>query len=280
MMSNHPQFSPLVAQTLKLIGVILILSFLLDFAILLFPFGARDRTWQIGLATALVDRGIIPMVGMAFLIAGYWINNQPTTRTIDALTKRTASLDLKLTLLLSCLLGLLFGVFFPLHINNVRQASAEAIERINQDATQKETQLQTELGSAQAQAEIQGKQNQFRSQVSELLQNEQQFNQALQSEQLPDSQKRLLRRFKADPKALDQFLNQEFGAQVLRDRALGQIRSRKQQAEQQARTEVWKSGLRIGISSLLLSIGYIAIAWNGLRSMQALLSRSRKSLIP
>lgn len=279
-MSNHPQFSPLVAQTLKLIGVILILSFLLDFAILLFPFGARDRTWQIGLATALVDRGIIPMVGMAFLIAGYWINNQPTTRTIDALTKRTASLDLKLTLLLSCLLGLLFGVFFPLHINNVRQASAEAIERINQDATQKETQLQTELGSAQAQAEIQGKQNQFRSQVSELLQNEQQFNQALQSEQLPDSQKRLLRRFKADPKALDQFLNQEFGAQVLRDRALGQIRSRKQQAEQQARTEVWKSGLRIGISSLLLSIGYIAIAWNGLRSMQALLSRSRKSLIP
>jgi hypothetical protein len=272
---NSLQFSPLLARTLKLVGAILILSFFVDFVILLLPFGPRDRTWQIGLTTALVDRGLIPMVGLAFLLTGYWINNS----ALHAPTKRTAWLDLRLwVLLLSSLLGLLFLVFFPLHINNVRQANAQVIQRINQEASQKETQLQTELGSPQAQAELEGQQNQFRSQVSDLLQNEQRLNQALQSDQLTESQKKLLQRFKADPKALDQFLNQQFGAQSLRDQALRQIRSRREQAEQQAKQETWQSGLRIGITSLLLSIGYIAIGWTGLRSIGALLP-GRRNLV-
>jgi len=68
--------------------------------------------------------------------------------------------------LLSSLLGLLFLVFFSFHINNVRQASAQVIQRINQEASQKETQLQTELGSPQAQAELEKAVNQH--EVSDL----------------------------------------------------------------------------------------------------------------
>ena len=261
-MSNL-QFSPLVARTLKLVGVLLILSFFVDFVILLFPFGSRDRNWQIGLATSLVDRGIIPLVGLALLLTGYWIVNS----TNDIPPKRTWS-DLRSWAFLLCsLLGLLFLALCPLHVNNVYQASAQAVQRIDQEAIQKETQLQAELGSAQAQAQIEGQQSKFRNQVSTLLQNEQQFNQALQGNQLPEAQKKLLQQFKTDPKALDQFLNQEFGAQSIQERGLSQIRSRREQAGQQARQEALQSGLRVGISSLLLTVGYITIGWTGLRTI-------------
>jgi len=73
---------------------------------------------------------------------------------------------------------------FPFHINNVRQASAQVIQRINQ-ASQGNS--KTELGSPQAQAELEGSRT-IPKQVSDLLQNEQRLNQALQSDQL-ESQK-------------------------------------------------------------------------------------------
>lgn len=274
---SNNQFSPFAARTLKLVGVILILSFLLDFVILSFPAGPRDRAWQISLATSLVDRGIIPLLGVALILAGYWIDNIAS----DSPTNRKSSLDLRFwALLFSCLLGLLFLVLFPLHLNNVLQARTEAIQRINQEADQAKTQLQNELGSAQAQAQLENQQNQFRSQVGNLLQNEQQLNQALQSDQLPAAQKKLLQQFKSDPKALDQFVQQRFGTESLRNQGLTQIQRRQLQVDQQARQEAWKSGLRIGISSLLLSVGYIVIGWTGLRNMGSVQPGRRKSSIP
>lgn len=273
---SRPQFSPLAPRTLKLVGVILILSFLLDFVILSFPFRTLDKGWQINFATQMIDRGVIPMVGLALIFAGYWINNSAE----QAPTNRTAWLDLKLwALLLSSLLGLLFLVLFPLHINNVRQASAQTIQRINQEATQAETQLQTRLTSDQAQAQLQNQQTQVKSQINDLLKNEQLLNQALQSEQVPEQFKNLLRQSQANPQGLDQLLEQQFNAETLRNQGVTQIERRKLEAEQQATQEAWKSGLRVGMSSLLLSIGYIAIGWTGLRSIDVLPGR-RKSSAP
>lgn len=77
-MNNHPIF-PLAVRTLKVVGVILILSFLLDFVILSFPSGPRDSQWQVGFATALIDRGIIPLVGLALIFTGYWIEKTIVT---------------------------------------------------------------------------------------------------------------------------------------------------------------------------------------------------------
>lgn len=272
--SSSPQFSPLAAQTLKLVGVILILSFLLDFVILSFPFRLLDRGWQINFASTLVDRGVIPMIGLALIFAGYWIDNSAS----DSPTNRKPFQDLRFwALLLSSLLGLLFLLLFPLHLNNVRQASAQTIQQINQQATQAETQLQSQLGNNQTQTQLEKQQSQVKSRLTELVQNPQRLNQALQSDQLPEQQKKLLQQFKSDPKALDSYLQQQFGTTGLRNRALTQIRGRKEQLAQQATQEAWKSGLRIGISSLLLSIGYIAIGWTGLRSLGFLQPSRRKS---
>lgn len=256
---NGNQFSPLIARTLKIVGIILILTFLLDFIILLFPFRPQDKSWQVNFVTQVVDRGATPMVGLGLLLVGYWINNSDS----NSPNSWKSWLNLRSSvLLLSSLLGLLFLLLFPFHINNVLQARAQALQQINQEATQAETQLQTQ---------IETQQNQFRSQIGNLLQNEQQLNQALESNQVPEQLKTLLRQAKANPATLDQLLTQQLNAETVRFRNQGraEIQRRKQEVEQKAQQEVWQTGVRIGIRSLLVSIGYIAIAWIGLRGMRS-----------
>ncbi len=244
---STPENSPLAARILKLVGVVLILVSLLDFVILSFPFNPLARDWQISFATQVVDRGIIPMVGLALLFAGYWIDNIPS----DSPTDRLSWLGLRFwALLFSSLLGLLFLLMFPLHINNVIQARAEAIGRINKDVNQAQTQLQAQLGSEQAQAEIESQQGLFKSQIGDLLQNQQRLDQALASEQVPEQFKNILRQAKANPQAVDQLLKQQFSAEALRTQGLTQIQARQRAAEQQADREAWRSGLRVSISRL------------------------------
>lgn len=253
---SNNQLSLFTIRILKLVGIILILTFLLDFIILLFPFTPQDKAWQVNFVTQVVDRGTIPMVGLALLLAGYWIND-----TASDANNRKSWLSLRFwALLISSLLGLLFLLLFPLHINNVVQARNQALERINQEATQAETQLQTQIATQQ---------NQIRSQITGLLQDEQQFNQALQSPQVPEQIKTILRQAKTNPAALDQLLAQQLNPETVRNQGRAEIQRRKQEVEQKARQEVWQTGARIGIRSLLLSIGYIVIGWTGLRTMSA-----------
>ncbi len=267
------------ALTLKVVGIILILSFLLDFLILLLPFQPTDRAWQINLATALVDRGIVPLVGLGMLFIGYWMNEA----TSDG--DRPQPVDLRFpALILSSILGLIFLLIFPLHLNNVRQASAQTVNQINQDAEQAENQLKNQLSQFQAQlnndqgkAQLEQLRNQARSQFSELLKDDQKYQQALNNPQIPPAQKELLKKFKANPQELDKFIAQQTDPQGLANQRLSQIRQRKEEAEKQAKDNAWKSGLRIGISSLLLSIGYIIIGWTGLRGRGGLQSSGRKA---
>ncbi|KJH70742.1 hypothetical protein UH38_16875 [Aliterella atlantica CENA595] len=263
--------APFVAQLLKLIGGILILSFLLDFIILAFPAQPRDGLWQIGFATAMVDRGITPMIGLALLLIGYWLYD----RSDNALTKPPLWLSLKFwALLLSSLLGLLFLLVIPFHINNVNQESARAVERIERDSTQAEAQLQSQLDQLQAQlgdeknrAQLENQKNQFKAQVTALLQNEQLYQQAIKSDRTPPEQKKLLQEFKANPQALEKYLAQQSDPVTLGKERLDELQQQKQKAQSQARLEALQSSIRMAIRGLLIAIGYIAIGWTGLRNM-------------
>ena len=267
--NNSP--SPFITQTLKLVGVVLILSFLLDFVILAFPAGERDALWQIGFITATVDRGITPVIGLAFLMVGYWFERSNN----DTLTQPPSWLSLKFwALLLSSLLGLLFLVMIPLHINNVNTESARAVERINENSSQEEAKLQNEISQAQAQlgdpnvrTKLESDKNKFKTQVTALLQNEQQFNQAINSDRTPENEKKLLRQFKANPNALEDFLAQQSDPVALGSKRLAQLQTQKQKLVNQAKQEALQSSIRMTIRSLLISIAYIFIGWMGLRSL-------------
>jgi len=267
--NNSP--SPFITQTLKLVGVVLILSFLLDFVILAFPAGERDALWQIGFITATVDRGITPVIGLGFLMLGYWFERSNN----DSLTQPPSWLSLKFwALLLSSLLGLLFLVMIPLHISNVNTESARAVERINENSSQEEAKVQNEISQAQAQlgdpnvrTKLESDKNKFKTQVTALLQNEQQFNQAINSDRTPENEKKLLRQFKANPNALEDFLAQQSDPVALGSKRLAQLQTQKQKLVNQAKQEALQSSIRMTVRSLLISIAYIFIGWMGLRSL-------------
>ncbi|KOP28152.1 hypothetical protein AMR41_01745 [Hapalosiphon sp. MRB220] len=255
------------ARTLKVVGIILILSFVLDFVILLFPFQPTNRLWQIDLATNLVDRGIVPLVGLAMLFAGYWADI-----TEDG---RPSGIDLRFpALILASLLGLMFLLIFPLHLNNVRQASVQQVDQINKQADQAENQLQNQLSQVQAQlnneqvkTELDKQKAQVKAQLTEILKDEQKYKQALESPNVPPTVKEVLQKAKQNPQELDKFISQQSDPQQVANQRLNQIRQSKEDAEKQAKERAWKSGMRIGMNSLLLSIGYIIIGWTGLRGM-------------
>ncbi len=255
------------ARTLKVVGIILILSFVLDFVILLFPFQPTNRLWQIDLATNLVDRGIVPLVGLAMLFAGYWADI-----TEDG---HPSGIDLRFpALILASLLGLMFLLIFPLHLNNVRQASVQQVDQINKQADQAENQLQNQLSQVQAQlnneqvkTELDKQKAQVKAQLTEILKDEQKYKQALESPNVPPTVKEVLQKAKQNPQELDKFISQQSDPQQVANQRLNQIRQSKEDAEKQAKERAWKSGMRIGMNSLLLSIGYIIIGWTGLRGM-------------
>jgi len=259
------------ALTLKVVGIICILSFFVDFFILLLPFQPTDRVWQINLGTALVDRGIVPLVGLGLLFAAYWIDSA------DAASDRPQGMDLRFpAVILSSILGLMFLLIFPLHLNNVNQAKTQTLNRITQEGDQAETQvnnrlsqLQAQLTTEQGKAQLNQLRTQTKAQFSEILKDEQRYKQAIESSQIPANIKELLKKAKTDPQVLDKAIEQQTDIQTLRTQQLSQVRQRREEAEKQAKDTAWKSGLRIGISSLLLSIGYIIIGWTGLRGRGA-----------
>jgi len=270
-----------ISLSLKLVGIICIVSFFLDFLFLVIPFQPTDKLWQINLCRNLVDRGIVPMVGMAAMLTAYWFDN------IDE-GSRPSPFNLKLpTFMIASLLGLIFLLIFPLHLNNVNQVKIQTLTRIGQEADQLENQVknqlaqvQTQLGNDQVKAAVEKQRTELKQQLStqlgELVKDEQKYNQALNNNQLPAAQKDLLKQYKTNPKALDDFISQQTDPQQLANQRITQIRSQKEQELKKTSDDAIKE-LRTGLSSLLLAIGYIIIGWTGLRSMSVLQSGSKLS---
>ena len=263
--TNSRQFSSVAARTLKVVGIILILSALLDCIVLSLPGETSDminRGWQLAAATQIVDRGIIPLIGIALLLTGFWVDSS----TGVSIERRNVWLDLRFwALLISSLLGLIYLLLVPVHLNNTRLELKETLVQVEREAGQAEGQLEAQMKSEQFKTQIEQLKSQRRSQIGALLQDEGKMAQALNSPEVPKELKAVLRDSKNDPKALDKFLEQQ--AQELPNQARNEIRTRKQQKEKELRTRSRNSSLQTGISSLLLAIGYITVGWTGLRSM-------------
>ncbi|PSB25186.1 hypothetical protein C7B69_12730 [filamentous cyanobacterium Phorm 46] len=273
--TNSRQFSSVAARTLKVVGIILILSALLDCIVLSLPGETSDiinRGWQLAAATQIVDRGIIPLMGIALLMTGFWVDSSSGV----SIERRNFWVDLRFwALLISSLLGLIYLLLVPIHLNNTRLELQDALAQVNKEAGQAEVQLEGQIKSEQFKAQVEQLKSQRRSQIGALLQDEGKLQEALKSPDVPKELKAVLQESKNDPKALDKFLEQQ--AQELPNQARNEIRTRKQQKEKELRTRSRNSSLQTGISSLLLAIGYITVGWTGLRSMGILRFGRHKS---
>jgi hypothetical protein len=252
------QISILASQSLKIVGIIITLAALLDMIVLPLPYPslsdeAQFRQWQIGFVTQMVDRGIVPMVGLALFFTGSWVDSISGT----VVAKRKALQDLKFwAAILASLLGLLYLLSLPLHLINVRASNSQELERIQQEASQAESQLGNRLLQEAAQQ---------RQQIDQLLQNEALLNRAKESGQVTQEQVVLLERFRGNPEALDDFINQR--VDQLQTQLQTDIGVRREREIQNINIQYLKSGLRIGLSSLLLTIGYLLIGSTGLKQL-------------
>jgi hypothetical protein len=244
--------SPLAAIALKLVGVVTILSALLDFIVLLVPPDFGNPQWLLNTTTQIVDRGIVPLVGIALLLAGFWVerNAGKSSQGGSLLT------DLRFwTCIISSVLGLIFLIFTFLHINTVRITSQEALAQVQREANQASAQLEQRLA---------GELSQQQNQLQLLFQDEALLQQAIDAGQLPEE----IQQFRDNPEGLSEFLNQR--ASQARQEIETEIGTRREDARSQIRQEAAKSAARISISSLLMSIAYIVIGWIGLRRLMSM----------
>ncbi len=235
--TDIPQPSPIATQVLKLVGVILILSFVVELLVFLITPDFSNLQWQLGVLTQLVERGVTPLVGFALIYAGFWVQSSLASLKPGLADQGTWQNPKFWTFVVASLLGLLFLLLIPLHFTTTSQVSQQSIEGINRQAGQAELQLE-----------------QQQTQVRSLVESGQ-IDQLINSNRVPPEQLPLLQQLKADPTALDR------RAEAARTK----IQTEQNQALDRADNEALQSKLRVELRSLLLAVGFITIGWSGLR---------------
>ncbi|MEC4805294.1 MAG: HpsJ family protein [Jaaginema sp. PMC 1079.18] len=258
-MNSNPAFASFTAIALKVVAVILILSSLVDYITLLIPFNPTVTEWQVGFTNAIVDRGIIPMVGIVFLLIGYWISN-----TVEPIGGGSMFADLRFwAFLLASILGLLFLLLVPLHISNLSNLSADRLTAIDQEASTLEERISLEEERLKNTLNDQAQLDQQLKQLDTIIESGAVQGQELSPEQIQQAEalRQQLLTARENPEALQTELQTEI------DKRKTELATQRTELESQAKTEAFKNGIRIGISSFLLAIGYIAIGWTGFKGL-------------
>lgn len=238
-----PQISQQASRFLKLAGLAIILIALLDLVLLPIPLKLGDVEWRLNLTTQLVERGVVPMLGMALIFSGYAFENLAGGPD----TARPFWRNIKLWIfLISTFLGLLFLLLVPLHVTTVFLARNQTIARIEQDTKQAEQQLDTRL-------------KQQETEISELLKDRQKLADFSRDDRYTQEQLARLQQFRTNPQAL------KAQTEAVRSRYQQEIQKQQQEAIERSKLGTLKSIIRIAVSSWLLASFYITIAWTGLR---------------
>ncbi|MBP0014011.1 MAG: HpsJ family protein [Roseofilum sp. SBFL] len=251
--SSNP-ISPLASRSLQLVGLVMIVSFIIDILIIAIPPNLLSPQWRLNFTSQLIDRGVIPLVGVALLLGGIWIKDSEGTSGSKQGMLRSAAV------LVSLILGIVYLLVVPLHSIDTVRSRNRALRNLDAQAQQAEQQLQDQLENPEFQAGLDQRREQFRTQINTLISNEEQFQQAI--EQAPEGQAELLQQFKDDPSAIDSFIDQQVTA--LPQRARTQIEEEKMQREERAQVTTVKS-ISQSMNGALLAVGYLGVGLTGVQ---------------
>jgi hypothetical protein len=232
----------LTPLALKTAGAVLILSSLIDLIFMLwFPpetLVLEGNRWWLYATSQLVDRGLLPLVGIAFVVAGDWIKIVSTEDGGDrGNTWRIG------TFALASLLGLIFILIIPFQLITTNDFKAQDLKKIGDEATQIQQGIKSNLQQINALSKEKVKE-QLTAIDKELA-----IGQA-QGERLANLQ--LNKLLLTDPQKFAQKSAQNLQVQ-------------KQKREAQVSTRMIQTGVRTSLASFLLAIAYITIGWTGLR---------------
>lgn len=245
----------------KVVGILFILSALLDFITLAIPVKIFESQWQVEFTNNVVDRGIVPLIGILFLLLGFWLDST-ISKEQPVKKKKKKSLNWKvLVYILASLLGVAYLLLVPIHITNINELKRITLVRINQQAEQTETQLRGQYEQLQqllADPEAGQKLEAGIEQIDNVLGSGRQLS-AEQRVQLEQNKQRLqtYQGYLEQPELLD--------AQL--ERLQTELDENRIERTTQANLEAFKRSFRIGANSLLLAISYSIIGWFGLRNV-------------
>lgn len=251
---NNLSYTSLV---LKLSGLILILSAIFDFVAFAFPFKWQETPWAITFVSSIVDRGIVPLLGIVLILLAYWIEN------VAVGTGKKSSFDLRLPIFgFSTLLGLMFLLFVPTHFSNLNTQQGVLLKQIDQGAVQGEEQIKGFLGQINTLSQDPQRLNQQIEQRNQVIASGQAQGQAVNAQQLES-----IRQQRDQLQGLKELARnpQEFQKKVaeIKKTLETQLLDRRNKAENEVKDGIFDQILRTCLSSLLLAIGYSTIGWLG-----------------
>ncbi len=243
----------LTPLALKTAGAVLILSSLIDLIFMLrFPpenLVLEDNTWWLYATNQLVDRGLLPLVGIAFVVAGDWIKIVSTEDGGDRGNAWRIG-----TFSLASLLGLIFVLIIPFQLMTTNEIKDRDIKKISTQFVEIEQKIKTNLQQIGSQSKDKIKE-QLKQEITAIDKNIKEGKVPSESIANAQAQKAKLESLLADPSKISQESEQN----------LQQLQKQKKQLETQADERMLKTGVRTSLASLLLAIAYIAIGWTGLR---------------
>jgi DNA repair ATPase RecN len=160
-------------------------------------------------------------------------------------------------------LGFIFLILVPLHLNNLRLVSSDAFAQLEQRAEEAETRISEQYEQLNAISTDPQRLELLESRITEIdnaissgqFQGQNLNPQQLQQLQQTRQQLQNFRELAQNPEALEARLSE----------LQTQLRDQKLEREGRAKTEAFKQGIRTGLSSLLLAIGYLVMGWFGLQ---------------
>ena len=239
----------LTPLALKTAGAVLILSSLIDLVFMLvFPpenLVLDGGRWWLYATSQLVDRGLLPLVGIAFMVTGDWIKIVSTEDGGERGNVWRIG-----TFVLASLLGLIFVLIIPFQLSTTNDFKTQELGKISKEVTQIEAGIKNNLKQINAQSK-----DKLKEQITAI-------DKELKGGQIPPER---LTNLQITKSKLELLLNdpKKFAAES--EQNLQQLQKQKQKVETQASERMLKTGVRTSLASFLLAIAYITIGWTGLK---------------
>lgn len=241
---KNSEKNPILAQGASILGIvgsIFLLTFVLDFGLQLLSAQFDNLQWRQQFVDTLIDRGAIPLFGLALIFIGTLFRALATSSDSNSITLGSSPLkDGRFWLFcIASLFGLLYLLLIPAHFSTTGGLLESAITQLDQRQAQQQQEIQS-----------------VKQQLQSIVDNKQ-IDELLKQQGIPPQEKTLLEQIKQDPKVIDQKTQE----------GLTKAQTDYETASSKLNREANMARLRSELRSGLLAIAFAVLGWTGLRNV-------------
>lgn len=256
---NNVRLSSFTALSLRVLGGVLILSSLVDYAIVTFPLMPLENAWQVNFTNQVVGRGVNPLLGIIALLLASWVDFKSGKKA----DLKASITDMRfLSFILSIILGIIFFLVIPLHIDNMQNIRDQSLSQIEQETQQREQQVQAQFNQLQALAQSPEAKQELDKQIKAI-------NDALSKGQVPPQQIAEVEAKKQELLNFQRFANDPNALNARLDELKKTVTDAREKQRKEAEKTVFKEVIQTSLRSLFLGLGYLFVGWLGIQNSLA-----------